>query len=108
MAGTRKRPKLRIYKQKYYCTDVYLPRCLRHKFSHAAVFGCGNFSNFLQSRKICLFITIASLLAVIVGLENVKSSKNAAILALFHTISRIFAQTEARKIFQPAIFMLIE
>ena len=25
MAGTRKTPKLRIYREKYFCTDVYLP-----------------------------------------------------------------------------------
>jgi len=25
MARTRKEPKLRVYKEKYYCTDVYLP-----------------------------------------------------------------------------------
>jgi hypothetical protein len=76
---------------------------LRQKFAQAAVPSFGNFSysrEFGKNRPITAMQTLST---TIVILKNTKSRQNTVILALSHTISRIFTQTNARKIFQPAI-----
>ncbi len=66
-----------------------------------------NFSNSRQLGKNRLFTSVPTLAAAIVILKNVQLNRNTAMLALVYTILRIFAHTDARKIFQPAIFKYI-